>query len=70
MRPRMSLREGHAGGFHLVWLDPQEVRDSFAASIGTGVYALLEEGTHKIAQLELSMVLYGLPARASHCRRR
>ena len=47
------------------------VRESFSGPIGPEVYALLEEGEHNIAQLELSMVLYGLAACASHlCQRR
>ena len=58
------------GGFHLVWLDAPEVRESFWAEIGSLLYALFLPRDFKIAQLELSMVLYGLAARASCFRGR
>ena len=53
-----------SGGFHLVWLDASEVRESFVAEIGPEVYSRFTPGDHKIAQLELAMVLYALAARA------
>ena len=51
-----------SGGFHLVWLDAGEVRESFVAEIGPEVYSCFAPGDHKIAQL--AMVLYALAARA------
>ncbi|CAE7314603.1 unnamed protein product [Symbiodinium sp. CCMP2456] len=47
-----------SGGFHLVWLDPVEIRESFASVIDPAIYACFSAGDHKIAQLELAMVLY------------
>ena len=60
-----------SGGFHLVWLDASEVRESFEAEIGPEVYSCFVPGDHKIAQLEVAMVLYALAARAQsfHDRR-
>ena len=58
------------GGFHLVWLDAPEVRESCWAEIGSSLYSLFLAGDFKIAHLELSMVLYGLAARASCFRGR
>eukprot|EP00439_Symbiodinium_sp_Y106_P072794 s2368_g13.t1 len=51
-------------GSTLVWLDASEVRESFVAQIGPEVYSCFVPGDHKIAQLELAMVLYALAARA------
>ena len=59
-----------SGGFHLVWLDASEVRESFVAEIGPEVYSRFTPGDHKIAQLELAMVLYALAARAQSFRDR
>ncbi|CAE7361503.1 unnamed protein product [Symbiodinium sp. CCMP2592] len=59
-----------SGGFHLVWLDSTEVRESFIAHIGPEVYAQFTPGEHKIAQLELAMVLYALAVRAPSFRGR
>ncbi|CAE7745577.1 clpC [Symbiodinium sp. CCMP2592] len=59
-----------SGGFHLVWLDATELRESFIAHIGPEVYAQFSPGEHKIAQLELAMVLYALAVRAPSFRGR
>ena len=39
-----------SGGFHLVWLDPREVRESFVAQIGpeVEVYACFTPGDQKL----------------------
>ena len=59
-----------SGGFHLVWLDPVEVRESFVSIIDPAIYTCFSAGDHKIAQLELAMVLYALAARAPAFRGR
>ena len=48
------------GGFLLIWKDNAEVREVFEAIITPGLYRMFTPGTHKIAQLELSMVLVAL----------
>ena len=58
------------GGFHIVWLDEPEKRESFAAVVNSELYALFAPGEHKIAQLELAMVFYGLVVRAESFRGR
>ncbi|CAE7241467.1 FCPB [Symbiodinium natans] len=58
------------GGFHIVWLDEPEKRESFAAVVNSELYALFTPGEHKIAQLELAMVFYGLVVRAESFRGR
>ena len=57
-----------AGGFHLIFMDPVQTRHSFVSTIDEHVYQLFQEGGHHIAQLELSMILYGLIARPSGFR--
>ena len=59
-----------SGGFHIVWFDDPEVRESFVAEIDSHVYSFFEPGDHKIAQLELAMVLYALAVRAPAFRGR
>ena len=59
-----------SGGFHLVWLDEPEVRESLVAAIGPEVYACFTPGDQKIAQLELAMLLYALAVRAPSFRGR
>ena len=60
-----------SGGFLLVWFQEQvQQREAFVADIPPQVYALWEPGEHKIAQLELLMVLYGLYARPHAFRHR
>ena len=52
------------GGFHLVGINtPSLERFSYVAHIPPDVYHLWEPGDHKIAQLELLMVIYALFAR-------
>ncbi|CAE7215148.1 FCPB [Symbiodinium natans] len=58
------------GGFHIVWLDKPEKRESLAAVVNSELYALFAPGEHKIAQLELAMVFYGLVVRAESFRGR
>ena len=48
------------GGFLLVWKDGVEVREAFEAIVTPELYRLFTPGTRKIAQLELSMVLFAL----------
>ena len=56
------------GGFLLVWRAGLPEREAFVAEVSPSVYSLFTPGDHKIAQLELSMVLYALTARASRFR--
>ena len=67
MPPRMSPGEG-TGGFLLVWRSGLPSREAFVAEVSPSVYSLFTPGDHKIAQLELSMVLYALTARPSRFR--
>ena len=63
-------RQG-TGGFAIVWLqDGTEAREAFVADIPAAIYELWSPGDKKIAQLELSMVLYGLLARPAQFRHR
>ena len=48
------------GGFLLVWRSGLPSREAFVAEVSPSVYSLFTPGNHKIAQLELSMVLYAL----------
>ena len=57
-----------AGGFLLVWRSGLPSREAFVAEVSVSVYSLFTPGDHKIAQLELSMVLYALTARPSRFR--
>ena len=57
-----------AGGFLLVWRSGLPSREAFVAEVSPSVYSLFTPGDHKIAQLELSMVLYALTARPSRFR--
>ena len=60
-----------SGGFLLVWFQEQvQQREAFVADIPPQVYDLWKPGEHKIAQLELLMVLYGLYARPHAFRHR
>ena len=56
------------GGFLLVWRSGLPSREAFVAEVSPSVYSLFTPGDHKIAQLELSMVLYALTARPSRFR--
>ena len=58
------------GGFHLVRFDAIQVRESFVAHVDAEVYSHFEAGDHKIAQLELSMVLYAVTTRPNAFRSR
>lgn len=59
------------GGFLIVWFRNQlEKREAFLADIPPEVYQLWTPGDKKIAQLELSQVLYSLVARPSEFRGR
>ncbi|CAE7438652.1 unnamed protein product [Symbiodinium necroappetens] len=51
-----------SGGFHLVWLDEPEVRESFVAAIGPEVYECFTPGDQKIAQLELATLAVRAPS--------
>ena len=53
------------GGFLLVWRSGLPSREAFVAEASPSVYSLFTPGDHKIAQLELSMVLYALTLRPS-----
>ena len=56
----------YAGGFLLVlWRTGLPAREAVVAEVSPSVHSLFTPGDHKIAQLELSMVLYALTARAS-----
>ena len=61
------LGEG-AGGFLLVWRSGLPSWEAFVAEVSPSVYSIFTPGDHKIAQLELSMVLYALTARRSRFR--
>ena len=56
------------GGFLLVWRSGSPAREAFVAEISPAVYSLFTPGDHKIAQLELSMILYAVTSRASRFR--
>ena len=56
------------GGFLLVWCSGLPSREAFVAEVSPSVCSLFTPGDHKIAQLELSMVLYALTARPSRFR--
>ena len=56
------------GGFLLVWRSGLPSREAFVAEVSPSAYSLFTPGDHKIAQLELSMVLYALTARPSRFR--
>ena len=56
------------GGFLLVWRSGLPSREAFVAEVSPSVYSLFTPGDRKIAQLELSMVLYALTARPSRFR--
>ena len=58
------------GGFLRIWKDSPEVREAFEAIITPELYRLFTPGTHKIAQLELSMVLFALINRPDRFRGR
>eukprot|EP00434_Breviolum_minutum_P038763 symbB.v1.2.034397.t3/scaffold4431.1/size39743/2 len=59
------------GGFVIVWLSPaHQTREAFVADIPREVYDLWSPGEKKIAQLELTMVLYGLVMRPDMFRNR
>ena len=58
------------GGFLLVWSDNTEVHEAFEASTPPELYRLFTPGTHKIAQLELSMVLFAFINRPDRFRGR
>ena len=58
------------GGFLLIWKDSLEVREAFEAVIAPELYRVFTPGTHKIAQLELSMVLFALINRPGRFRGR
>ena len=57
-------------GFHLVFLDATQDRQSFVAVVDDSLYNQIQEGDHHIAQLELAMILYGLLARPAQFRGR
>ena len=57
-----------ARGFLLVWRSGSPDREAVVAEVSPSVYSLFTPGDHKIAQLELSMVLFALTARASRFR--
>ena len=56
------------GGFLLIWKDSPEIREAFEAIITPELYRLFTPGIHKIAQLELSMVLFPLLSRPDRFR--
>ena len=58
------------GGFLLLWDTEPTGREAFVANIGRQFYDSMSPGEHKIAQLELSMVLYALVARPDKFRGR
>ena len=59
------------GGFLIVWCDAQaKLREGFVAQIPAALYQVWTPGDHKIAQLELSMVLFALMARPGKFRHR
>ena len=58
------------GGFLLVWKDSIEVREAFEEVITPELYRLFTPGTHKIARLELSTVLFALIDRPDRFRGR
>ena len=58
------------GGFLLAWKDDVKVRKAFEAIIAPELYRMFTPGTHKIAQLELSMVLVALVNRPNRFRGR
>ncbi|CAE7812806.1 unnamed protein product [Symbiodinium sp. CCMP2592] len=60
-----------SGGFLIVWQHPKgQLREGFVAESPASLYPLWGPGEKKIAQLELSMVLYALVSRPSHFRSR
>ena len=58
------------GGFLPVWKDDVEVREAYEAIIAPELYRMFTPGTRKIAQLELSMVLFALVNRRDRFRGR
>ena len=65
-----SPRQG-TGGFLMVWTNGfTERREAFVADITLELYELWTPGDRKIAQLELSMVLYALLCRPNTFRNR
>ena len=58
------------GGFLLAWKDDVEVREAFEAIVTPELYRMFTPGKHKIAQLELSMVLFALVNRPDRFRGR
>ena len=59
------------GGFLLIWQQgASQVREGFVAACPEELYALWGPGDKKIAQLELSMVLFALVARPARFRMR
>ncbi|CAE7815841.1 unnamed protein product [Symbiodinium sp. CCMP2592] len=60
-----------SGGFLIVWQHPKgQLREGFVAASPASLYPLWGPGEKKIAQLELSMVLYALVSRPSQFRSR
>ncbi|CAE7218895.1 FCPB [Symbiodinium sp. CCMP2592] len=58
------------GGFLLLWPGSEPSREAFVAQVDRHTYDAFLPGEVKIAQLELSMVLFALTARASTFRSR
>ena len=67
----LEVPKAGTGGFLIVWFSTcEEIREGFVADIPEAIYDLWSPGPHKIAQLELMMVLYALVTRASSFRNR
>ena len=67
----LEVPKAGTGGFLIVWFSTcDEIREGFVADIPEAIYDLWSPGPHKIAQLELMMVLYALVTRAASFRNR
>ena len=66
-----DLPQKGSGGFLLIWEEAdRQVREGFVAVVAPRLYSLWTPGDKKIAQLELSMLLYALVARPNQFRHR